>query len=138
MGERYRLRINGATAAFRSRELVTRKVIAPLHNDFSEDVVAALEAEIQLAVYGDKGGDRKSRQTLLLGEPELKWLKKQAEGLALQAAGDAKAAADAAQKWRKNFHANIKTMRDSTSLPAGLVSALFGRMVWSLASPHHG
>ena len=135
-------RINGATAAFRSRELVTRKVIAPLHNDFSEDVVAALEAGFQLAVYGDKGGERKSRQTLLLGEPELKWLKKQAEGLAQQAAGDAKAAADAAQKWRKDFHANIKTMRDSASLPAGLVSALFGRMVTSdpeanIAAPVH-
>ena len=74
-------RIDGGTAAFRSRELVTRKVIGPLHDNFSEDVVAALEAEFQLAVYGDKGGDRASRQTLLLGEPELKWLNRQAEDL---------------------------------------------------------
>lgn len=124
-------RIDGATAAFRSRELVTRRVIGPLHNGFSEDVVAALEAEFQLAVYGDKGGKKESRQTLLLGEPELKWLENQAEGLAQQAQGDAKAAADGAQKWRREFQANIKTMRDSASLPAGLVSALFGRMVTS-------
>ncbi len=124
-------RIDGATAAFRSRELVTRKVIGPLRDDFSEDVVAALEAEFQLAVYGEKGGDRKSRQTLLLGEPELTWLKTQAEDLAQQASGDAKAAADTARKWRKDFQANIKTMRDSASLPAGLVSALFGRMITS-------
>ena len=124
-------RIDGATAAFRSRELVTRKVIGPLRDNFSEDVVAALEGEFQLAVYGDKGGDRASRQTLLLGEPELNWLKKQAEDLAQQASGDAKAAADGAQKWRKDFQANIKTMRDGASLPAGLVSALFGRMVTS-------
>ena len=123
--------IDGATAAFRSRELVTRKVIGPLRDNFSEDVVAALEAEFQLAVYGDKGGDRKSRQTLLLGEPELKWLTKQAEGLAQQASGDAKAAQDAARKWKNDFQANIKTMRNSASLPAGLVSALFGRMITS-------
>ena len=124
-------RIDGATAAFRSRELVTRRVIGPLRNTFSEDVVAAIEAEFQLAVYGDKGGKKESRQTLLLGEPELKWLGKQAEGLAQQAQGDAKAAADGAQKWKKDFQANIKTMRDSATLPAGLVSALFGRMVTS-------
>lgn len=124
-------RIDGATAAFRSRELVTRKVIGPLRDDFSEDVVAALEVEFQLAVYGDKGGDRKSRQTLLLGEPELKWLKEQAGSLARLASGDPKVAAAGAQKWRKDFQANIKTMRDSASLPAGLVSALFGRMVTS-------
>ena len=124
-------RIDGATAAFRSRELVTRKVIGPLRDDFSEDVVAALEAEFQLAVYGDKGGERASRQTLLFGEPELNWLKKQAEDLAQQAQGDAKVAADSAQKWKKDSQANIKTMRDNSTLPAGLVAALFGRMVTS-------
>ena len=124
-------RIDGATAAYRSRELVTREVIGPLHDTFAEDVVAALETEFQLAVYGDKGGERKSRQTLLLGEPELIWLKRQAETLAQQSEGDAKAAADAAKQWRKDFRANIKAMRDSASLPAGLASALFGRMITS-------
>lgn len=123
--------IDGATAAFRSRELVTRKVIDPLRDNFSEDVVAALEAEFQLAIYGDKGGVRASRQTLLLGEPELKWLNKQAEDLAYRAQGDAKEAAGAVQKWKKDFRANIKTMRDNSTLPAGLVAALFGRMVTS-------
>ena len=123
--------IDGATAAFRSRELVTRKVVGPLHGRFPEDVVAALEAEFQLAVYGDKGSDRKSRQTLLFGEPEIDWLRRQAEGLAEQAAGDAKSASAAAQEWRKNFRSNIKAMRDSLALPGGLAAALFGRMVTS-------
>ncbi len=130
--DRYSLKaIDGAAAAFRSRELVTRKVIAPLKKRFSDEVVDALAPEFQMAVYGDKGAEKKSRQTLLFGEPELKWLSQEASNLAEQANGDAEAAKSAAQSWRKEFRANIKTMRDNAALPAGLVSALFGRMVTS-------
>lgn len=126
-------KIDGATAAFRSRELVTRKVMGALRlrDDISDEVANAVEGKFQMAVYGDKGTDRKSRQTLLLGEPELKWLVAQATHIAQQADGDAEEAAVKAEKWRKDFRANIKAMRDSTSLPAGLASALFGRMVTS-------
>ncbi len=124
-------RIDGATVAFRSRELVTHKVLDPLRDKFAEDVVDAVETEFQIAVYGDKGTTKKGRQTLLLGGPELKWLKGQAEQVAEQADGDAAKATAAAQAWRKDFRANIKSMRECTSLPAGLVTALFGRMVTS-------
>ena len=125
-------RIDGATEAFRSRELVTRKVVGPLQGRFPEDVVAALETEFQLAVYGDKGSDRRSRQTLLFGDPEIAWLKGQAEQLAEQAAGDAKSATAAAQEWRRGrFRSNINAMRKNVALPAGLAAALFGRMVTS-------
>ena len=123
--------IDGAEAAYRSRELVTQMVVAPLRERFSKDVVDALESEIQMAVYGDKGTTKKSRQTLLFGAPEIAWLTHEAERLAEEAGGDASAASEAVQDWRKKFRANIKTMRDSVNLPAGLVSALFGRMVTS-------
>ena len=123
--------IDVVKAAYRSRELVTQKVIAPLHERFSKEVVGALEPEIQMAVYGDKGTTKKSRQTLLFGAPEIAWLAQEAERLAENARGDAKAAAVAAQNWRKEFRANIKIMRDSATLPAGLTAALFGRMVTS-------
>ena len=46
--------VDGATAAFRSRELVKRMVIEPLHGRYSEEVIAALEPEFQMAVYGPK------------------------------------------------------------------------------------
>ena len=36
-----------------------------------------------------------------------------------------------ASAWRTAFRGNMKAMRESTSLPAGLASALFGRMVTS-------
>lgn len=124
-------RIDGAPAAFRSRELVTHKVLDPLRKEFGEDVASAIGSEIQMAVYGDKGTSKKGRQTLLLGEPELKWLAVEARKLAEQAGGDAAKASKDAQEWKKGYQANIKTMRQSTSLPAGLVAALFGRMVTS-------
>ncbi len=123
--------IDGAEAAYRSRELVTRKVIDPLRERFPKEVVNVLEPEFQMAVYGDKGTTKESRQTLLLGKPELDWLAKQAETLARNAKGDVDAAKVQVKEWKKDFKANIKAMRDVTTLPAGLVSALFGRMITS-------
>ena len=123
--------IDGAAAAFRSRELVTQKVIKPLAGRFSEEVVNVLEAEFQVAVYGDKGTTKKSRQTLLFGAIEIDWLKQQAERLAEAANGDAAAAEEAAKKWKTAFLKNIKALRDNNNLPGGLTAALFGRMVTS-------
>ena len=123
--------IDGASAAYRSRELVTQKVIEPLRGKFPEEVVAALEPEIQMAVYGEKGTTKQGRQTLLFGAPEIAWLCREAEGLAEQANGDAEVVTAAAQEWRKGFRQNIKAMRDGATLPAGLTAALFGRMVTS-------
>lgn len=121
--------IDGAEAAFRSRELVTKKVLGALKGRFDDRVIAALEPDFQIAVYGDKGTTKAARQTLLFGAPELAWLTDEAERLA--ASGDAKAVADAAKAWRTEFRANIKAMREANSLPGGLTSALFGRMVTS-------
>ena len=123
--------IDGTEAAYRSRELVTHKVIEPLYTRFPDEVVKALEPEIQQAVYGDKGTTKKSRQTLLFGKPEIDWLAQEAVRLAQEAKGNAEAATKAAKDWRKDFRTNIKAMRDSATLPAGLTAALFGRMVTS-------
>lgn len=125
--------IEGAEAAVRSRELVTQKVIEPLRRQFpkDKDVVDALEPEFQIAIYGEKGTTKKSRQTLLLGQPEIDWLADQSERLAREANGDANRAKKMAGEWRKAFRANIKAMRDGAALPAGLAAALFGRMVTS-------
>ena len=72
--------LSGYVESVRSRELVTEKVIGPLKGRFSDDVVTALEPEFQKLVYGDKADKgKKSRQTLLLGKPELDWLAKEAE-----------------------------------------------------------
>lgn len=123
--------IDGAVDSLRSRELVTKRVIGELKDEFPKDVLDALAPELQMAVYGDKGTSKSNRQTLLFGEPELRWLKGQAQSLAAGAAGDADAAKNAASAWRKEFKATIKVMREQTALPAGLAAALFGRMVTS-------
>lgn len=135
-------RIDGFKAAFRSRELVTRMVMNPLRDTFPTEVVEALEPELQMAVYGKNGTTRRSRQTLLLGEPEIKWIAGQAEILARNADGDAAKAAEAVKEWGKGFRSNIKAMREATALPEGLAAGLFGRMVTSdpdanVAAPVH-
>jgi CRISPR system Cascade subunit CasC len=123
--------IDGAEAAFRSRELVTKLVIEPLKGKYPDDVIKALEPEFQKAVYGEKGDKgRQSRQTLLLGAPEICWLAGEAEKLAA-GSPDAKSGKEAVADWAKSFKDNIKALRDATALPGGLAAALFGRMVTS-------
>jgi len=123
--------INGAELAYRSRELVTDLVIGPLKGRYADEIVESLEREFQKAVYGDKADKgKKSRQTLLFGAPEIGWLAREAERLAA-AANSAEAAATAVGEWAKAFKDNMKVFRDSTALPGGLTSALFGRMVTS-------
>lgn len=121
--------IDGADAAFRSRELVTRKVLGGL--DASPEVIAAIEPAFQKAVYGDKGTSKAARQTLLFGEREIAWLRGEAQRVVQEAGGDAATAKVASEEWAKTFKANIKAMREGAALPGGLTAALFGRMVTS-------
>ncbi|MCT8999208.1 type I-E CRISPR-associated protein Cas7/Cse4/CasC [Chelativorans intermedius] len=116
-------------ASYRSRELVTEKVIRPLEGRFPEEVVEALEPAFQRLVYGknaDKG--KRNRQTLLLGQPELDWLAAQAEEIAGRVSS-AREAEEAVKEWAKDK--NFKIMSENAALPGGLVAALFGRMVTS-------
>ncbi|GIT93244.1 type I-E CRISPR-associated protein Cas7/Cse4/CasC [Jannaschia pagri] len=120
--------IDGAEAAFRSRDLVTKLVLGSLE---PEDVAKAIEPAFQKAVYGDKATTKQGRQTLLFGNREIAWLRAEAERLVREAAGDPKAAATAATQWGKDFKKNIAAMREGVALPGGLTAALFGRMVTS-------
>ncbi len=123
--------IDGAEKAYRSRELVSELVIGPLKERYPEEVITALEPIFQKAVYGDKADKgKKSRQTLLLGEPEISWLADEAARLAAEIDGLESAEATL-EGWPKTFKDNIKALRENTALPGGLASALFGRMVTS-------
>ena len=152
--------IDGTTDAFRSRELVTLKVIAPLADTVSEEARDVLDNMFQTTVYGDKGTTKSSRQTLLFGKPEIDWLAAQARELApaIEAAiadtvtalgaepseekakssfredrlkKSLKAADKPLKAWKNAYKDNIKTFRKQNALAAGLTSALFGRMVTS-------
>ena len=123
----------GAEAAVRSRELVTKRLRAPLEGEIADDVLDAIEPAFQIAVYGknaDKG--KASRQPLLFGEPELRFLAETFARIAREADGP-KAAKAAAEEFTadKTFKETMKAMRAGAVLPGGLTAALFGRMVTS-------
>lgn len=121
--------IPGAERAVRSREIVTKEVIGALRGRYDDEVLDSIEPAFQKAVYGEKGTS--SRQPLLLGYPEVRYLGEQAESIAREYATDPNAAAKAAAEFAKSTKSNLKTMRAATELPGGLTSALFGRMVTS-------
>ena len=117
-------------ASIRSRETVTRRVIEPIvKTGCPDEVVKVIEAEFQKAVYGDKGDQKSSRQPLLLGEPEIRYLASEAMKIAEANSTDAASAGKAAKQWAKDAKANMKEFRRSCELPGGLAAALFGRMV---------
>ena len=123
--------IDGADAAYRSREIVEHKVFGDWAAGVDEDVAKEIKDALLKVVYGDKGADKKSRQTLLLGEVEVAYLTEQAKALVAEAGGDKKAAKEIAAAWLKEHRANLKALSEGAKLPGGLTGALFGRMVTS-------
>ena len=63
--------ISGAEEAVRSRNVIERKVIAPLRqrNGVSEEVLATVTTAFNIGVYGSSGTSESGRQPLLLGTP---------------------------------------------------------------------
>lgn len=124
-------RIAGASDAFRSRETIDRKVLVDLIDHVDETVLKPIREALLIAVYGDKGIDKKSRQTLLLGEVEVAYLASEAKRLAAEAAGDGKAAQEIVKDWLKAHKANLKALSEGARMPGGMTGAMFGRMVTS-------
>lgn len=124
-------KIAGADAAYRSRETIDRKVFGDWSAAVDKTVLEPIREALLKAVYGDKATDKKSRQTLLLGEVEVAYLRDEAKLLVTEAAGDGKAATALASDWNKAHKANLKALSEGAKLPGGLTGALFGRMVTS-------
>ncbi len=119
--------IDGATTATRSREVVTIEVIEPLKEaGCHEEVVGEIDKVFQKAVYGKKGDKKGNRQPLLMGNPEIRYLAREARRFGEMPLAEVK---KELKKWEKSSGANMKAMREQTALPGGLVAALFGRMV---------
>lgn len=121
----------GAPMAVRSREVVERKIM-PQVTGASEDVFKAIRDGLIKKLFGDKNLEVKSRQAMLLGQPEIDYL----ATLARQAADaggvkEAEAVIDTALS-KGAGKKNLAAMREvAGNLAAGLESALFGRMVTS-------
>ncbi len=125
--------VPNAEEAVRSRDVVTRRVMGPLRNgsDANKEVLDAVEVAFQKGVYGDKGANRSDRQPLLLGVPEVEFLRGEAQAVCADHPNDAEAAGAAAAELFKGQRSNFRSFRETASLPGGLEGALFGRMVTS-------
>ena len=113
----------GLPMGVRSKEVVARRILAG--RDPADPKVKAIAEALHRGLYGEKGTDPKSRQALFFGEPEIAFLRDQAERALAEP--DAKQAAAAIDAFFKDQRANLRALKDG----AGLESALFGRMVTS-------
>ena len=134
--------IPGAEGAVRSRNVVERRVMQQLREveGVAEDVVNVLATSFTVGVYGDKAkpgegeADKNTRQPLLLGFPEVEYLREKAAEICAANPNDASAAKTAAEalfSQRQGEGANFRAFREAARLPGGLEGALFGRMVTS-------
>ena len=124
-------KIEGAAQAVRSRNVVSRGVMKPLRDEGAADekVLNAVEAVFQEKVYSGSGV-----QPLLLGLPEVEFLRSKAAAICAEYPEDEAAAKQAAEELfhtRRGEGNNFRAFREQTRLPGGLEAALFGRMVTS-------
>ncbi len=128
--------ITGGALALRSRNIVERAVMQQLREDAAAqaEVLDAVEREFNVGVYGAKGEQKQGRQPLLLGLPEVEYLRSKAEAVCEAHGDDAQATGTAAKQLfeaRRGEGDNFKTFRQQASLSGGIEGALFGRMVTS-------
>ena len=128
--------IPGAAAAVRSRNVVERQVMQPLRDggQIADDVLTAVGTAFNVGVYGSSGTSETGRQPLLLGRPEVEYLREKAAAICSEHSDDARAAEAAATDLfsaRRGEGANFRAFRESAALPGGIEGALFGRMVTS-------
>lgn len=126
----HRLAEQEGIASERSKVAIERLVIRPFEGRFPPDMLKAVQDAFVSRYYGAKATDPKQRQALLFGQPEIAFMREQAERI-LSEATDAKSAVTLAAEWMKEERGNLVTMRDQIQLAAGLEAALFGRMVTS-------
>ena len=128
--------VPGAEAAVRSRNIVERRVVQPMREagGITEDVLTAVEAAFNVGVYGASGTSESGRQPLLLGFPEVEYLREKAAEIFAANPNDASAAKTAAESLfsqRQGEGANFRAFRKAARLAGGLEGALFGRMITS-------
>jgi len=96
-----------------------------------EDAKQVLEA-LNIGLYGDKGNDANSRQPLLFGQNEINFLSSKTTAILLENNSAAEAVEQVKQMLeRKSEGENFQAFRQSHAMPAGIIGAMFGRMMTS-------
>lgn len=116
----------------RSRHLVREAILKGLCTELGkpaewEDALAPI---LERALYGEKGDVEESRQSILLGEPEVRFLREKARTI-LTASEGPKDVVHQANGFVSGFRSAMKAMREATEVPFGLEAALFGRFATS-------
>ena len=141
-------RIPNVAEAVRSRNVVGRRVIQPLRDagNIDENVLKAVEEAMYIGVYDGSnptGTARariltaEGRQPLLLGLPEVEYLRGKAEAICAEYPEDAKSAGEATREFFGTNRNSFRAMRAQLKIDlpkgqhGGLTGALFGRMVTS-------
>lgn len=128
--------IPGATGAVRSRNTVRELVVKPLRDTgrYSPQLLDAVESEFNRGVYGANAATEQHRQSLLLGLPEVEFLRDKAREICDLHPEDHTAAARAVTELferKRPEGRNLRAFIEGVKLPYGLINAMFGRMVTS-------
>ncbi len=145
--DRYALKNIGIPVGYRSRVAVENRITDGLTADSEEGrkVISEMILAFAHGLYGKRADTIRGRQALLLGEPELDFLRSQAERIHSAHSDDAKSAVAEIEKLfaaKGTEGANFRAFRENTQMSAGIEAALFGRMVTSdnaasIESPVH-
>ncbi len=126
--------IENIETAERSREHIERQVINGLAEETGKapEIVSAVGLAFIEALYGDKAKDRKNRQALLLGWPEIRYMRKEALKLVTESMDKKDAEARCKEYFSKDGIRRVfRAVRSQCAQPGGFEAALFGRMVTS-------
>ena len=100
--------------------------------DLDEKLADLTLAELETGLYGPRGNDANSRQPLLFGENETNYLSAKTLEILRDNSQPEQAAAAVKKLLDKNVEGgNFAAFRQSQTMPAGIVGAMFGRMMTS-------
>ena len=124
--------VESVPASVRSRNVVALKIVGPARTrDTDPDVADAVESELNRRLHGAGADARQNRQTILLGLPEIRWLRDQAASVMESAstADEARSRIGALFRTTGKDGSNIRAFREATRLAAGIDAAVFGRLI---------
>ena len=118
----------------RTKELVDMSIMKGVREripGLDESVVQNAVDELNKNLYGNKGHDKNSRQVLLFGQPEIEFLVDRVSGILSEYHSEEDVVKHVKQMFGKGEKRNFEAFRQSQAMPAGLVGAMYGRMVAS-------
>lgn len=117
--------------AVRTKDLADTLIHAEIQRilpDVSDQTAQSAVEALNIGLYGRDGNDEKKRSVLLFGRPEIEWLTESVTTAISENSGNEREAVQAIFNGR-DAEKNFSAYRSERVMPAGLVGAMFGRMV---------